>query len=67
MQDLLLVAAVAATFVFGWFLVKKLEDFVKTVAGNRGRRRMKKAMPKGGRCFSARKMLMFLLKCIIIK
>ena len=29
MQDLLLVAAVAATFVFGWFLVKKLEDFVK--------------------------------------
>lgn len=29
MQDLLLVAAVAATFVFGWFLVKKLEDFMK--------------------------------------
>ena len=30
MQDVLLVVAVAVMFVFGWFLVKKLDGFLKS-------------------------------------
>ena len=29
MQDMLLLAAVAATFCFGWFLMKKLDFFLE--------------------------------------
>lgn len=30
MQDVLLIAAVAATFVFGWFLMGKLDRFLES-------------------------------------
>lgn len=30
MQDLLLLAAVVITFVFGWFLMKRLDHFLES-------------------------------------